>query len=82
MASEIRIYGIQTPPSELLANDDDGLHPILEMKNPITKTNFNKEKETGKFAAIVTYFIKNRDIVGNFTGAVSSLPSKMVVVYE
>lgn len=82
VASEIRIYGIQTPPWELLANDDDGLHPILEMKNAITITNFNKEKETGKFAAIVTYFIKNRHIMGHFTDIVPSLPSKVVVAYK
>lgn len=86
MASEIRIYGTQTTPSKLLANDGDGLHPALERKYTMARTNFRKEKDTEKFAAITPYFIKNRNMIRNnewdFIDIISSLPSRVIAVYE
>lgn len=58
MASEIRIYGTQIPLSKLLANGDDGLHPRLESKHAKVRTNFRKEKYTGKIGAIFIFLIK------------------------
>jgi len=66
MASEIRIYGTQILLSKLLANGDDGLHPTLESKHTIARTNFRKEKDTEKIAALIPCFIKNMNMSNIF----------------
>lgn len=52
----------------------------------MARTNFRKEKDTEKFAAITPYFIKNRNMIRNnewdFIDIISSLPSRVIAVYE
>lgn len=52
----------------------------------MARTKFRKEKDTEKFSAVTPYFIKNRNMIRNdewdFTDIVSSLPSRVIAVYE